>query len=182
MAPPTTGPPTTVLPTTGPGSAPSRRPGPRPISELGQFGVGRSDPLPLSAEVDEHGDLVLDTDHDAKSVPIVRYLIVHGITLDGPDHRSGVERASGQVAPCRGAGWFHHLLVCATWHDLRASSYTGGARCTSCASASAAAKARRRAPPAAAPAARPRGSPAHGSLPRVPGPPPRPPVFPAARP
>src|ERR1700716_161523 len=163
----TTGPPTTGPQTTGPDSAPSRQPGPRPtqycpgatpgtpacrplgptgsavavgaVLELGQLGVGRSDPLPLSAEVDEHGDLVLDTDHDAKSVPIVRYLIIHGITLDGPDHGSGVERASWQVAPCRGAGWFHQLLVCATWHDLRASSYTGGARCTSYAPAPAAA-------------------------------------------
>src|SRR5258708_17708606 len=91
---------------------------PRPISELGQLGVGCRDPLPLSAEVDEHGDLVLDTDDHAKSIPIVRYLVVQGILFDRPDHGRRVERASGQVAPGRGAGWFHQLLLCAPWNDF----------------------------------------------------------------
>jgi hypothetical protein len=31
--------------------------------------------------------------------------------LDRPDYRRGIEGASGQVAPGRGAVWFHQLPV-----------------------------------------------------------------------
>jgi hypothetical protein len=78
------------------------------VLELGHLGVGRSDPFLLSAEVDQDRDFVLDTDDYAKSVPVVRHLIVQRVLLDRPDYGWCVERTSWQVAPGRGAGRFHH--------------------------------------------------------------------------
>src|SRR5215472_17000157 len=115
--------PTTARLARGPDSASLRHPGTYGVasgrsSELGHLGVGRSDPFLLSAEVDQDRDFVLNTDDYAKSVPVVRYLIVQRVPLDRPDYGRCVEGASWQVAPGGGAGWFHQLPVCATWDNF----------------------------------------------------------------
>jgi hypothetical protein len=81
---------------------------PLAVSEFGQLRVRRHDPHTARTEIHDQGGVNLDADDPAEAVPIVGNLIPHGELLS---RRSGgwrAERASGQVAPGRGAGWFHH--------------------------------------------------------------------------
>src|SRR4051812_39655606 len=68
-------------------------------SELGHLVVGGSDPLLARAEVDEHGDLVLDADHDAESVLVVVHSVVNGESFDRRRRGRRLERTGGQVSP-----------------------------------------------------------------------------------
>src|SRR5580704_526614 len=77
-------------------------------SELGQLCVGRHDPPTARTEIHDQGGVNLDVDHPAEAVPVVGNLIPHGELLDRRSGWWGAERASGQVAPGRGAGCFHH--------------------------------------------------------------------------
>jgi hypothetical protein len=78
------------------------------VSEFGQLGTRRHDPHTARTEIHDQGCASLDPDDPAEAVLIVGNLIPHCELLS---RRSGIwrtERAGGQEAPGRGAGWFHH--------------------------------------------------------------------------
>jgi hypothetical protein len=82
------------------------------VSELGQLAVGGRDPLLLGAEVDEDGNLFLDTDDHTEPVTVMSYLIMKVIVLDVPDRcRVVVEGTSGERTPGRGASCLHGIPV-----------------------------------------------------------------------
>jgi hypothetical protein len=79
------------------------------VLQLGQLGERRNDPRLLPAEVDDHGDILLDADHLAESVAVMRHLVTRVVVLDGLGRGGIVERTSWQVAPGHGACWAHDL-------------------------------------------------------------------------
>jgi hypothetical protein len=81
---------------------------PLAVSEFGQLGARRHDPHTVRTEIHDQGGVNLDADDPAEAVPIVGNLIPHGELLSRRSGGWGAEGASGQEAPGRGAGWFHH--------------------------------------------------------------------------
>jgi hypothetical protein len=69
--------------------------------ELEQFFVGGCDALCLCPEIDEHSDLVLDTDDLAEAVCVVGYAVLQDELLED-GYGGGFEGASGQ-GTARGA-------------------------------------------------------------------------------
>ena len=78
------------------------------VSEFGQLGARRHDPRTARTEIDEQGGVNLDAQDPAEAVRIVRNLIPHGELLGRRSGGWGAKGTSGQEAPGRGAGWFHH--------------------------------------------------------------------------
>lgn len=81
---------------------------PLAVSEFGQLGARRHDPHTARTEIHDQGVASLDADDPAEAVPIVDNLIPHRELLSRRNGGWGAEGASGQEAPGRGAGWFHH--------------------------------------------------------------------------
>ncbi len=108
------------LPAPAPSPAGSRRSGaaavPRrrgavrrvPLSEFGQLGARRHEPHTARTEIHVQGGVNLDADDPAEAVRIVGNLIPHGKLLSRRGGGWAGEGTSGQEAPGRGAGWFHH--------------------------------------------------------------------------
>jgi hypothetical protein len=84
------------------------------MSQFGHLGEWREDPHLTRAEVYDHCFVTLDEDDPAEAVLIVGYLVADSELLNGRrSHRRHVEGTSWQGAPGRGAGWIHHLPLCA---------------------------------------------------------------------
>ena len=110
------------LPASTPSPAGSRRSGaaavprrrgavrrvPLAVSESGQLGARRHDPHTARTEIHVHGGVNLDADDPAEAVRIVGNPIPHGELLSRRRGGWAGEGTSGQEAPGRGAGWFHH--------------------------------------------------------------------------
>jgi hypothetical protein len=88
------------------------------VSEFGQLAARRHDPYAARTEIHDQAGVKLNPDDPAEAVPIVRNLIPHGELLSRRSGGWGTEGASGQVAPSRGAGWFHHYQY-APAHSMR---------------------------------------------------------------
>lgn len=92
----------------GPGSGPGSGPGPGLVLvlQLAHLGVRAQDPLSRRSEIDERGDPVLDADHPAEAVHVVRDLVAHREVLGRRGDR-GLEGTGGQIAlRCT---WLCHL-------------------------------------------------------------------------
>lgn len=99
-------------PGSGPGSGPGLGPGLGPgpglvlVLQLAHLGVRAQDPLSRRSEIDERGDPVLDADHPAEAVHVVRDLVAHREVLGRRGDR-GLEGTGGQIAlRCT---WLCHL-------------------------------------------------------------------------
>ena len=86
------------------------------VSEFGQLGARRHDPHTARTEIHDQGGVNLDADDPAEAVLIVGDLIPHGELLSRRSGGRGAEGTGGQVAPGRGAGWFHHYQY-APWRQ-----------------------------------------------------------------
>jgi Helix-turn-helix domain len=85
---------------------PLARPG--RFSELEELRVRRCDPLLAGAEIDEHGDLVLNADDHAEAVRVVAHPVLYGELFQGRGRaRRHIEGTSGQETPGGGARRLH---------------------------------------------------------------------------
>ena len=91
---------------------------PLAVSEFAQLGARRHDPYAARTEIHDQAGVNLNPDDPAEAVPVVGNLIPRGELLSSRSGGWGAEAAARQVAPGRGAGWFHHYQY-ASAHSMR---------------------------------------------------------------